>query len=364
MKEKALGVFATLLGAICAVLAIVTIASCGKSSSAEPPPAPAAQARSAYRDLRRAHVPALTAVGALAFADPSLSADGTLACASCHDPLHAFSPAGRDPSRGRATPSLRYLQTVPRYTDHYSEGETGADNGPTGGFTWDGRAQSAHDQARLPLFSPLEMNNASVAALATRIRNSAWGGKLSEAVERRLVADEELVDTLVLAFEVYEQSEPFRPFSSKYDAYLRGTQALSAQEQRGLALFESETKGDCARCHPSRGLEGGMPLFSDWGYAALGVGDASDRGLCGPFRTDLANRPETCGMFRVPSLRNTARRTRWFHDGSVTSLRDVVKFYAHPEKRQAPNLEPLATKLTEKEIDDVVAFLKTLDDAS
>jgi len=143
-----------------------------------------------------------------------------------------------------------------------------------------------------------------------------------------------------------------------------GISRRAAQALRGLALFESETKGDCARCHPARTTEGGLPLFTDWGYAALGVASPRDQGLCGPFRTDLAERKDLCGMFRVPSLRNTARRTRWFHDGSVTSLEDVVRFYAHPEKRGGGHFEPLATKLTEAEIADVVAFLKTLDDAS
>src|SRR6185436_20980742 len=109
----------------------------------------------------------LTELGRLAFGDRSLSASGRLACATCHDPANAYAPGnelavqpgGADGSRAgpRATPSLRYLQRVPRFTEHFHDPEgDGTDQGPTGGYTWDGRAQTAHDQARLPLYSPLE----------------------------------------------------------------------------------------------------------------------------------------------------------------------------------------------------------------
>jgi cytochrome c peroxidase len=118
---------------------------------------------------------AMTELGRALFFDASLSASGKVACAICHVPSRAFGPPNDAPvQRGgsdgrrfglRAVPSLMYSQNVPPFTEHYfeDEGDDGIDQGPAGGRTWDGRAQSAHDQALLPLFSPFEMANGSSA---------------------------------------------------------------------------------------------------------------------------------------------------------------------------------------------------------
>src|SRR5690349_2382483 len=86
----------------------------------------------------------LTALGRKIFSDPSLSASGQQACASCHDPAHAFGPASAKPVEMggsemnkpglRAVPTLRYLQSVPAFTEHFydseDEGDESVDNGP------------------------------------------------------------------------------------------------------------------------------------------------------------------------------------------------------------------------------------------
>ncbi len=74
-------------------------------------------------------------------------------------------------------------------------------------------------------------------------------------------------------FEVYQQSHAeFYPYSSKYDAYLAGKAELTAQERRGLSLFEDPAKGNCARCHVSApGKDGTPPQFTDYGLVAIGV---------------------------------------------------------------------------------------------
>jgi cytochrome c peroxidase len=112
---------------------------------------------------------ALTDIGRRLFFDASLSASGKMACSTCHVPARAFGPSNESPvQRGgsdgrrfgvRAVPSLMYTQNIPPFTEHYfdDDGDDSVDQGPAGGRTWDGRSQSAHDQARLPLFSPLEM---------------------------------------------------------------------------------------------------------------------------------------------------------------------------------------------------------------
>ena len=209
----------------------------------------------------------------------------------------------------------------------------------------------------------------------------------------------------MLALEVFQQSPAdFYPYDSKYDAVLRGQARLSTREQRGLEVFNDPRRGNCARCHPSAIKRGAFPQFTDGGFVALGVArnpairaNASpgwrDLGLCGPLRTDLTSRPEYCGLFRTPSLRNVALRGVFFHNGVYARLQDAVRFYAlrdtNPDRvyghgrpaggrrfddlparywsnvsREAP-FGPRAggrPLLTDSEIADVVAFLKTLTD--
>ena len=111
----------------------------------------------------------LAALGRVLFFNPWLSASGHMTCATCHDPQHAFGPSnalavqlgGRDMKQHgfRAVPSLKYLQVVPQFTEHYfeseDEGDDSIDNGPTGGLNWDGRVDRGRDQARIPLLSPI-----------------------------------------------------------------------------------------------------------------------------------------------------------------------------------------------------------------
>jgi cytochrome c peroxidase len=370
----------------------------------------------------RPSVAEMTALGAQLFNDPGLSASGRLACASCHSPQHAFAPPNalpaqfggpqlRSPGR-RNAPSLMYLQTTIPFTEHYIDDEDGhgEDAGPTGGLTWDGRVNSAHEQARIPLFAAHEMANADAPALAARVRRAAYADDFRRAFSgpHADVFDdpEEVVNWLAGALEVYQQDAPtFYPFSSKYDAALRGQVQLDARELRGLALFEDPQKGNCASCHPSRRrADGGLPLFSDGGYAALGVPRNRqlaanrnprhfDLGLCGPERQDLATHPEYCGLFKAPSLRNSAQRGSYFHNGQFHSLREVVAFYATRDSNTARwyprradgsprryddlparhqgnvNREPpfapmpgLRPRLNPREIDDIVSFLRTLND--
>ncbi len=363
-----------------------------------------------------ARATALGDVGHKLFFDPSLSASGKMACATCHDPRHAFGPPnalpvqfggpdGRQPGL-RAVPSLRYVQAIPQFTAHYydsdDEGDGSVDNGPTGGLTWDGRVDRFRDQARLPLLSPVEMANAAPADIVARVRAAPYADELRALYGEALFADSDKAFAAILeALEVFQQdARLFYPYSSKYDDWLAGRAALSDREARGLRLFEDPEKGNCSNCHRSgRGKDGTPPQFTDYGLIALAVprnpaipanADPAyrDLGACGPLRTDLAGRDRYCGRFRTPSLRNVAIRRTFFHNGLVHDLRTAVAFYAErdtrPEKwyphgrfedlpeRYWANVNrepPFGRKrgdpppLTEGEIDDIVAFLETLTDA-
>jgi len=360
----------------------------------------------------------MTAVGRALFFDRSLSASGRLACATCHDVRHAFTSAnalavqrgGRSTRVAgvRAVMSLMYAQNLPPFTEHYveDEGNDSVDQGPAGGRTWDGRAQSAHDQARLPLFSPLEMGNPDAAAVVARVARSPYAARFRATFGEHVFDDPELAfKGVLLALETFQQSPAdFYPYSSKYDAWLRRQASLSLKEARGLETFNDPAKGNCARCHPSAIRGGAFPQFTDFGYAALGVPRNAaipanadrhyvDLGLCGPLRTDLTDHKEYCGLFRTPSLRNVALRRVFFHNGAVHRLQDAVRFYAERDTRPQQwyprmadgtvlKFDDLPTEyqrnldreapfdrhpgdppaLTDGDIKDLVAFLRTLTD--
>lgn len=368
-----------------------------------------------------AQVREMTELGRALFSDPALSASGKLSCASCHDPKRAYGPANdlpvqlggadlRQPGL-RAVPSLRYLQSVPQFTEHYfdseEEGDPSIDNGPTGGLTWDGRVDRGRDQARIPLLSPFEMANPSEAAVVTEVAGSAHAAALRKIFGESIFDDEVKAFAAVLeALEAFEQSPAdFYPYSSKYDAYLDGEAALTPQEARGLALFNDPVKGNCAHCHRSaRDADGTAPQFTDFGFNAVGVPrnpeipankDPAyfDLGLCGPLRTDFKDRAEYCGLFRTPTLRNVALRQTFFHNGVMHSLKEVLDFYAErdtdPGKYYFPTADGTVTKfddmpakyranvnveppfdrhpgeapaLTDQDRADIIAFLQTLND--
>jgi cytochrome c peroxidase len=358
---------------------------------------------------------ALAALGRRIFFDQSLSASGRQACATCHDPRYAYGPPpGKaiafgglhmDQSGTRAVPSLRYLRASPRFElqHHFADGDTG----PIGGFTWDGRASSIHDQAQLPLLAANEMANASPAEVVARLRTAAYAAQFRALFGAGVFDDvSRAFDGALQALDAFQSlPQEFFPYSSRYDAFLRGDADLTDQENRGAALFKDPDKGNCASCHLGTVRAGKSPNFTDYDFVNVGVprnpripanADPNyyDLGLCGPARRDLADDPEVCGFFRSPSMRNTAIRDAYFHNGVYHTLREVIRFYnerdLHPEKFYSRNADgtvrlfddmppgspddidhdpPLDRKpgaapaLTDADIDDLIAFLNTLTDA-
>ena len=180
---------------------------------------------------------------------------------------------------------------------------------------------------------------------------------------------------------------------------------MTEQKARGLELFNDEAKGNCASCHRSSpGGDGAPPQFTDYGMIALGVPRNTqipanrdpnffDLGLCGPERTDFKDVAEYCGLFKTPTLRNVALRQTFFHNGVFNSLKQVLEFYVqrdtNPEKWYPRNADGSVRKfddlpmryhdnvntdppfdrepgdalaLSANEIDDIIAFLRTLTD--
>ena len=356
----------------------------------------------------------LAALGRRMFFDPGLSASGKLACSTCHDPKYAYGPppgkaialgGPRGDRQGtRAVPSLRYLQQIPAFQEvyHFLDGDVG----PGGGLTWDGRAASTQEQARLPLLAANEMANASPAEVVARVARSAYAGDFQNQFGADIFQRPDDAFTSILAALAAFQRTPeeFFPYSSKYDAYLRDETDLTDAEVRGVALFKDPAKGNCASCHVSSIRNGVHPDFTDFDYINIGAprnpairANARpgwfDGGLYGPNTTALSGNKLYCGYFRSPTLRNAMLRDAFFHNGVLHSMRQVVEFYLdrdiHPERwyprrpggkvKQYDDLPtgcpdnvdhdpPMDRKpgdqpaLNTTEVDDLLAFLNTLTD--
>ncbi|HEX4406481.1 MAG TPA: cytochrome c peroxidase, partial [Polyangia bacterium] len=359
-------------------------------------------------------------VGQKIFADPSLSASGQLACATCHDPAHAYAspnnlavqlggPTMSSPGT-RAVPSLRYKEYTTPYADVAPNPDGVSTPGPGGGFTWDGRADTLADQAQIPLLAANEMANASPADVVSKLQSSAYADLFraafgADVFSSTAVAFQDALDAL----QAYQlEDNDFHPYSSRFDLNadnkIGGT--LTASEQRGFEVFMDETRGNCFACHFSGpGNNGSTAMFTDFTYEAISVprnqlipanADPSyfDMGICSRADHPLPNSAPFCGLFKVPTLRNVATRKVFFHNGIFTSLRQVLNFYntrdAQPQLwypivngvvqkfddlpvQYRGNLDtqvPLDGRaagsqppMTAQDLDDLEAFLGTLTDA-
>lgn len=368
------------------------------------------------------------ALGKQIFSDPSLSASGAMSCSTCHDPDYAYGPpnglavqyGGPDLKSPdfRAVPALRYtLNYVPHWSyvratsevEQLTEQMTRAAEVPTGGYMWDGRVNTLHAQAMLPLFMPEEMDDHSIATLAHKLSKAAYASEFRAIYGKDIFAHPaQAVRDATMALQQFELTAPsFHPYTSKYDEWLDGEAKMTPQELEGMKLFNDPNGGNCSSCHLDEvGANGAHPLFTDFQFEALGVPrnyqipwnknpHYYDMGLCGPFRKDAASKnPTNCGLFRTPTLRNVAIRRVFFHNGEFHTLREALEFYVerdtNPHKwypvgpngkvekfndlpqQYRKNVDttdaPLNRKLGEKpvwdaeQINDVIAFLDTLTD--
>jgi cytochrome c peroxidase len=306
----------------------------GCAGEGAPPPLPAVPADFPELPAPADNVltPQRIALGRRLFYDKRLSRTGEIACASCHDQAHGFA----DPHRVSVG----------------VEGRTGERNAPGlanlawgTSFFWDGGAPTLEHQAIAPIKNPVEMDltlaeaNLRLAADPDVLAafQQAYGEPPSEATLPRALAS--FVRSLVSG-------------QSRFDRHRRGdTTALDDAEKRGLALFEGE-RAECFHCHVGWNLTNNA--FRNDGIAA---GDP-DLG-----RARLTRQDVDAGKFRVPSLRNVAVTAPYMHDGSLTTLEEVIEQYdrggrGHPNTD--PTIRPLGLTAAEKA--DLLAFLRALTD--
>ena len=329
-------------------------------------------------------------LGRAIFFDTSLSEPAGRSCASCHAPEAGFAApqgaivpgavAGR--AGNRTPPSVAYAAFAPIL--HWDRVEKTF----AGGQFRDGRAADLVEQAKGPLLNPVEMNNPDLASVCRKVAASAYADRFAAAFAEPLDCGTGGAQRILQALAAYESSPEVNPFSSKYDYALAGRTQLTPQEMHGLELYRGQAK--CERCHPSKpGPRGEPPLFTDFGYDNIGA----PKNPANPFYSQPADinrdgsayvdeglgsalkRPSEDGKFKSPTLRNVAvneGRRAYMHNGALTGLREVMEFYNRrdaeparwaPEEPRTVNKADLGDLgLSPKDIDDLIAFLRTLTD--
>jgi cytochrome c peroxidase len=313
--------------------------------------------------------PEKIALGQKLFFDGRLSVDGTVACASCHDPARAFTD-GRPTSVG-------------------VHGRVGQRNAPTllnalyNRFQfWDGRVRTLEEQAALPIVNPIEMGQPSLDAAVASI------AAIPEyrAAFQKVFGHPPNGSALVRAIASYQRT--LLSFDSRFDRFINGDKnAIDDAAKRGWALFNGQAR--CNFCHAISQNLPNLTNFTDHDFHNIGIGIIrhrvvplarqaeqqvksgeatsidqaaiqSEMSVLGRF---LVTKKETdIASFKTPTLRNLLLTAPYFHDGSQATLWDVVDHYNKGDGLQNPwldeDMQPLA--LHENQIDDLVAFMASL----
>jgi cytochrome c peroxidase len=297
-------------------------------------------------------------LGRQLYFDPRVSLDGTVACATCHNPAKGWTDGmavsiGIDGQAGsRSAPSV--LNAV--------YGRT---------MFWDGRAPSLEGQAQGPVQNPIEMGKQSYKQIVERLRTVPGYREQFEKVFGTSVT----LDGMAKAIATFERVAAISG-NSKYDKYKDDSKALSDSEKRGMILFGLRPnpdddykpnvvlqKASCTTCHVGFN-------FTDEEFHNLGIGWEPGKGSSpGKFK-DLgrwavepigARYDGSMGAFKTPTVRDVARTGPYMHDGSLATLEEVVDHYdkgGHPNPSLDKDIKPL--KLTAQEKADLVAFMKAL----
>jgi cytochrome c peroxidase len=332
-----LAVFGGGMAAGFAALATLALLPLREAAHAQPAAEPLAALRSKFarptfvpHPPGEAPTPAMIALGKRLFADRRLSADGTIACASCHDPKLSFAD-GEPKGKGitgrrleRHTPSLWNAAFSPLQF-------------------WDGRAPSLEEQVRFPVEHADEMGS-TLNDAARRLAGDAGYARAFAAA----FADDPGVSArnIARALAAYERTLISPP--TRFDAWIAGeADALTESEVNGFRVFAG--KGRCIACHSGF-------AFTDHNFYDIGL-PGSDRGRGKEIGLAAADH-----AFKTPTLRELAWTAPYMHDGSLATLEDVVRHYekggvARPTRSKDL---PVKLRLTDAERVDLIAFLESL----
>lgn len=274
-------------------------------------------------------------LGKMLFWDTRLSGDGNMSCASCHNPLYGWSD-GLPTALGNKSKVLDRASPVVTNTAYNAV------------QMWDGRKKSLEDQAMGPMEATVEMNM-DIGALFKWIKSNKGYREAFEAAYPGEGINQSTLSRAIASFErtIVSNNSPF-------DQWVKGdAKAMTEQQVRGFEVFLDQDKGNCAVCHSA-------PNFVDNGFHNLGLASyGNDNPDMGRF-TQLPL-PRMKGAFKTPTLRDITLSAPYFHDGSATTLMDVMQTYAdhgYVEGNISPEIERI--NLTEQDMHDLVAFMKAL----
>jgi cytochrome c peroxidase len=315
---------------------VVMLAGCAADRlvSASTAVAPGAAIKAADVGVDPALVPKV-ALGFRLWFEPRLSGNGKMSCATCHSHLSGFSNGEATAEGIRGQRGSRNVPTI--YAASASETQF-----------WDGRAESLEAQALGPITNPIEMD-ANMDDVVARLQAMPYYAGKFKAIYGTGVTPAGMAEAIA-AFERALEVGP-----SAYERFWAGeTTALTAQQKRGMAIFNSP-RGRCVASH-------GTADLTDRAFHNIGVGygpegqPPKDLG-----RGGITQRDEDTGAFKTPTLRNVAKTAPYMHDGSLATLKDVVAFYnrgGSPNAHQDPRIRPL--DLDEADQAALVAFLEAL----
>jgi cytochrome c peroxidase len=303
--------------------------------------------KTALPDVRDEFTPQQIDLGRYLFFDPVLSKDGSVSCASCHQPEKGFSD-GLATSTGINNSKLKRTAPSLWNVGFYKK------------LFWDARASSLEEQMQGPLYSPDEMGNTQEQLLQTLNGIETYQQLFKQAFPEKQ-SEEIRVNEIYTALTAFEST--LISLNSRYDQYAHGyAQALNDHELEGLNIYRSFV-ARCAECHTP-------PLFTNQQVAVIGLaepkGNEFDAGAEKTFHD-----PNMRGGFKVPSLRNIERTAPYTHSGRFNTLREMVEFYTKGRGHEVPANEKLylhwhiwEPNLTNYEMDRLVDFLHTLTDES
>ncbi|MBI4911068.1 MAG: c-type cytochrome [Acidobacteria bacterium] len=276
--------------------------------------------------------PAKAELGKLLYFDKRLSADNTVACASCHSPKFGYTDGAPVSTGIRGQKGGRSAPTV--INRAYSLNQF-----------WDGRAASLEEQAKGPIQNPIEMGTTHE-AVVKKLRGI--GGY--RAMFKKVFGTEDLtIDHVAMAIATFERT--VLSGNSAFDRYNAGSKsAMTAAQIRGRNLYLNKAK--CDKCH--EGIN-----FTSNAYHNIGVG--TDKANPDEGRSVVTKNEADWGAFKTPTLRDIARTGPYMHDGSLKTLEEVVDYYdkgGNKNKNLSEDMKPL--KLTDQEKKDLVSFLQAL----
>ena len=276
-------------------------------------------------------------LGALLFNEKIISKDSTVSCASCHNPAFAFSDT-LDFSIG--------INGVP--TKRNSPSVLNMKNRPY--FFWDGRAETLAQQALMPIQNPDEMGLPIDEAIERLNASAFYKNYFNQVFKTNPNAK-----NLSLAFEAYENT--LETVDSKFDDWSNNIGKLSASEERGRKLFVNDDS-KCFDCH--FGID-----YTNDDFKNIGLFNGKNLNDSGRYliTKDLAD----LGKFKTPGLRNIALTAPYMHNGMFKTLEEVVDYYSNtnrivPDALNKDESLQNPIKFSDRDKNDLVAFLKTLSD--